>query len=81
MDTKAEIVAAVPLPAAEAPIIVQGLSHWFGQGEARKQALFDIDLTVPRGSLTLLPVVYTALKAYEAKRNQNKPLTQNATVT
>jgi len=54
MDTKAEIVAAVPLPATEAPIIVQGLSHWFGQGEARKQALFDIDLSVPRGSLTVL---------------------------
>lgn len=36
------------------PIIVRGLSHWFGTGEARKQALFDIDLSVARGSLTVL---------------------------
>ncbi len=34
--------------------MVAGLNHWFGEGEARKQALFDIDLTVRRGSLTLL---------------------------
>lgn len=30
------------------------LNHWFGTGEARKQALYDIDLTLPRGSLTVL---------------------------
>ncbi len=39
---------------AEAPIRVEGLNHWFGEGEARKQALFDIDLTISRGSLTVL---------------------------
>lgn len=33
---------------------VRGLNHWFGTGEARKQALFDINLTLPRGSLTAL---------------------------
>ncbi len=38
----------------EAPIIVSGLNHWFGTGEARKQALYDIDLSVRRGSLTVL---------------------------
>ena len=32
----------------------RGLNHWFGTGEARKQALFDIDLALPRGSLTVL---------------------------
>lgn len=32
----------------------RGLNHWFGAGEARKQALFDIDLALPRGSLTVL---------------------------
>jgi ABC-type Fe3+/spermidine/putrescine transport system ATPase subunit len=32
----------------------RGLNHWFGTGEARKQALFDIDLSLPRGSLTVL---------------------------
>jgi len=36
------------------PIIVRGLNHWFGIGEARKQAIFDVNLTVARGSLTVL---------------------------
>ncbi|WP_322991009.1 ATP-binding cassette domain-containing protein [Hoeflea sp.] len=36
------------------PIIVRGLNHWFGTGEARKQAIFDVDLKVVRGSLTVL---------------------------
>ena len=36
------------------PIKVRGLNHWFGTGEARKQAIFDVDLTVARGSLTVL---------------------------
>ncbi len=36
------------------PIIVRGLNHWFGTGEARKQAIFDVNLTVARGSLTVL---------------------------
>ena len=36
------------------PIIARGLNHWFGQGEARKQALFDVDLSVARGSFTVL---------------------------
>lgn len=38
----------------EAAITVRGLDHFFGEGEARKQALFDIDLEVARGSLTIL---------------------------
>lgn len=36
------------------PIEVNGLNHWFGAGEARKQAIFDVSLTVDRGSLTVL---------------------------
>ncbi len=32
----------------------RGLNHWFGAGEARKQALHAIDLALPRGSLTAL---------------------------
>jgi len=36
------------------PIEARALNHWFGQGEARKQALFDIDLAVARGSFTVL---------------------------
>ncbi|MCY0147607.1 ATP-binding cassette domain-containing protein [Hoeflea sp. G2-23] len=35
-------------------INVHGLNHWFGTGEARKQAIFDVDLKVVRGSLTVL---------------------------
>jgi len=38
----------------EAAINVRGLDHFFGEGEARKQALFDINLEVARGSLTVL---------------------------
>ena len=38
----------------DAAIDVRGLSHWFGVGEARKQALYDIDLSIERGSLTVL---------------------------
>ncbi|RYH07598.1 ATP-binding cassette domain-containing protein [Tropicimonas sp. IMCC6043] len=36
------------------PIRVTGLNHWFGKNEARKQAIFDVNLTIPRGSLTIL---------------------------
>ncbi|MEP3439543.1 MAG: ATP-binding cassette domain-containing protein [Hoeflea sp.] len=36
------------------PITVRGLNHWFGTGEARKQAIFDVDFNVVRGSLTVL---------------------------
>jgi putative ABC transport system ATP-binding protein len=39
---------------ADDPIIVQGLNHFFGRGEARKQAIFDVNLTVKRGTLTIL---------------------------
>ena len=36
------------------PIRVQGLNHWFGSGDARKQAIWDVNLTVTKGSLTEL---------------------------
>jgi putative ABC transport system ATP-binding protein len=36
------------------PIIVRGLNHWFGTEEARKQVLFDVDLRLERGKLTVL---------------------------
>jgi putative ABC transport system ATP-binding protein len=35
-------------------IEVRALEHFFGEGEARKQALFDVNLAVARGSLTIL---------------------------
>ncbi|MEN8840577.1 MAG: ATP-binding cassette domain-containing protein [Octadecabacter sp.] len=37
-----------------APITTRGLNHYFGTGGARKQAIFDINLEVERGSLTIL---------------------------
>ncbi|OAN76437.1 hypothetical protein A8B78_02840 [Jannaschia sp. EhC01] len=40
--------------ADDAPIVLAGLNHFFGRGEARKQALFDLTLRVRRGSLTIL---------------------------
>ena len=37
------------------PIVdIKGLNHWFSEGSARKQALFGIDLTLDRGSFTVL---------------------------
>jgi putative ABC transport system ATP-binding protein len=36
------------------PIVVSGLNHSFGSGEARKQVLFDIDLTLKQGQLVIL---------------------------
>ena len=36
------------------PIIVEGLNHWFGSGQARIQTLFDIHLRIARGKLTVL---------------------------
>ncbi|MEX3014017.1 ATP-binding cassette domain-containing protein [Gymnodinialimonas hymeniacidonis] len=35
-------------------ISVQGLNHFFGTGEARKQAIWDVSLEIERGKLTIL---------------------------
>lgn len=40
--------------AADYPISVRNLCHWFGEGEAKKQALFDINLDIEAGGLTVL---------------------------
>ncbi|QPH52654.1 ATP-binding cassette domain-containing protein [Pontivivens ytuae] len=39
---------------APAPIDVRNLNHWFGAGDARKQAIFDVNVSIARGSLTIL---------------------------
>ncbi|MCI4663054.1 MAG: ATP-binding cassette domain-containing protein [Neomegalonema sp.] len=39
---------------SEPVVHMQGLNHWFGSDDARKQALFDINLSLPRGSFTVL---------------------------
>lgn len=36
------------------PIVVQGLHHWYGEGDARWQAIHDVSLKVARGSFTVL---------------------------
>lgn len=38
----------------EPSVEMRGLNHWFGTGDARKQALFDVHMTLPRGSFTVL---------------------------
>lgn len=36
------------------PVVVSGLNHWFGDADSRRQVLFDIDLTLEPGELTVL---------------------------
>ncbi|MFC0218039.1 ATP-binding cassette domain-containing protein [Pseudochelatococcus lubricantis] len=38
----------------EPPIQLQGVNHWFGAGETRIQAIFDVSLSIERGTLTIL---------------------------
>ncbi|MCF2904947.1 ATP-binding cassette domain-containing protein [Octadecabacter sp. CECT 8868] len=38
----------------DAVISTRNLDHFFGTGDARKQAIFDINLEIARGSLTIL---------------------------
>ena len=52
MDTSTRHGPAIEFDSA--PIELKGLNHWFGEGEARKQAIFDVSLTIKRGSLTVL---------------------------
>lgn len=44
------------LPGLEAGAVIQtrNVNHWFGEMEARKQVLFDINLSIGRGKLTVL---------------------------
>lgn len=44
----------MPEAASINPVIIAGLNHWFGEGEAGKQVLFGIDLSIRRGNLTAL---------------------------
>jgi putative ABC transport system ATP-binding protein len=44
------MVSGVP----EHPIVVSNLNFWFGEGDSRKQILYDINMSVARGSLTAL---------------------------
>lgn len=50
------MASATKIPSAPLSQAVQArrLCHWFGEGEARKQVLFDIDLTIARGEFIAL---------------------------
>ncbi|MBC7881881.1 MAG: DevA family ABC transporter ATP-binding protein [Anaerolineae bacterium] len=39
---------------ADAPITIRGLNHYFGQGQLKKQALFNIDLEIQRGEIVIM---------------------------
>jgi putative ABC transport system ATP-binding protein len=54
LEASVPTLVSVAAPIADAAIVIEGLNHWFGEGEARKQALFDIDLAIERGRLTVL---------------------------
>ncbi len=38
----------------EPPIIVRALDHYFGEGEVRRQVLFNLEFDIPRGALVVL---------------------------
>ncbi|HXW09532.1 MAG TPA: ATP-binding cassette domain-containing protein [Steroidobacteraceae bacterium] len=40
--------------AAEAPVVVENLSHYFGQGALRRQILFDVSTTIPAGEIVIV---------------------------
>lgn len=42
-------------PTLEAPAVhIKNLNYFFGQGDLRKQVLFDIDLVLPRGQIVIM---------------------------
>jgi putative ABC transport system ATP-binding protein len=41
-------------PRLLAPVVICGLNHAFGEGDAQKQVLFDINLTIETGQLVIL---------------------------
>lgn len=49
-----EITKAASSTTAPPPVDVRKLNHWFGSGDSKRQALFDIDLTLEPGGLTVL---------------------------
>ncbi len=35
------------------PIVVEGLNHWFGKGPLRRQILYDLTTTIPKGEIII----------------------------
>jgi putative ABC transport system ATP-binding protein len=51
---RAEAPAAAKAPASQPAVRVDGLSHYYGEGEARNQVLFDNGIEIPPGQLVVM---------------------------
>ena len=51
---RAEAPAAAPAPVSEPVVRVEGLNHYYGEGEARNQVLFDNCIEIPAGQLVVM---------------------------
>ena len=51
---RAEAPAVVQAPASEPVVRIEGLNHYYGEGEARNQVLFDNRIEIPAGQLVVM---------------------------
>jgi putative ABC transport system ATP-binding protein len=51
---RADASAVVPAPASEPVVRIEGLNHYYGEGEARNQVLFDNRIEIPAGQLVVM---------------------------
>ena len=51
---RAEAPAVVQAPASEPAVRIEGLNHYYGEGEARNQVLFDNRIEIPAGQLVVM---------------------------
>lgn len=54
LESEKDNMSPLDVRAPLAPVVISGLNHWFGEAESRRQALFNIDLTLEPGELTIL---------------------------
>ncbi len=51
---RAQAPALAPRPVAEPVVRVEGLNHYYGEGEARNQVLFNNHIEIPAGQLVVM---------------------------
>jgi putative ABC transport system ATP-binding protein len=51
---RADASAVVQAPASEPAVRIEGLNHYYGEGEARNQVLFDNRIEIPAGQLVVM---------------------------
>ena len=51
---RGEAPAVVQAPASEPVVRIEGLNHYYGEGEARNQVLFDNRIEIPAGQLVVM---------------------------